>query len=217
MERCASHLRRTLPAALPLLLGALVGCTALRSQLVDPQPAPPDVADRARAALAASPLPAERQAQIAIEARGEVFIAVGYFGVDLPGAFTAELTAPFGVTLIEIHRDADGAEVVSAAPELQSALTLGQFPRLLGLWLLGDCPQGEVWQGANGVAIDCAANGPDDGLTWRIWVDVADGTRTRGELLRGTRLLMDYVCDSSGRCVLQDPVHGYALRVVPAR
>lgn len=216
MERCA---RPPWPAAVALALAlvALPGCTGLRSQLRDVQPADAALTERVRDVLAAHPLPAERQAQIAIEARGRVQVAVGYFGVNPPDAFTAELTAPFGVTLVEVRRSADGAEVTSEAAPLRRALDLGRFARLLSLWLLGDCASGAVWQGSNGVAIDCPANGPDEGLTWRIWLDLEQGTRTRGELLRGQALLADYVCDAGGRCVLQDPVHGYALRLVPAR
>jgi hypothetical protein len=101
---------------------------------------------------------------------------------------------------------------------------LGELPRTLALWLLGTCDDGPVLRGLNGVAIDCPANGPDEGLVWRIWLD-PDGLqpaptaapadpRVRGELLRGKKLLADFICQPGGDCLLQDPVHGYVLRMV---
>ena len=217
MNRCASHRRRTLPFGLIGLLAVLLaGCSTHRSQLIDPHPASAEAAARAREVLAAHPLPAERQAQVAIEARGRTFVTVAYFAVGGPASYTAELTAPFGVTLIEVRRDEHDAVIISEAGPLKQAMTIGRFPRLLSLWLLGDCAGGEVWEAANAVAVDCPANGPDQGLTWRLWVDPDEGTRPRGELLRGQRLLADFICDAGGYCVLQDPVHDYALRVVPA-
>ncbi len=193
----------------------LPGCVARQSQLLQATPADEDTAQRALATMAGFPPPGERSHQVVIEQQGSASVALGYFRTDLPASFQVELVTPFGVTLIEIQRDVEGAQVLSGSGPLRRLLTLGKFPRLLGLWLLGDCTSGEVWTGATGVAVDCPANGPDTGLTWRIWIDEETGERPRGELLRGKRLLADYTCDADGRCVLQDLQYGYALRLVP--
>ena len=195
--------------------GAAPGCSARQSQLVHAVPADEETAQRVRDVVAEFPPALERSRQVVIEQRGEASVALGYFRTDPPASFQAELVTPFGVTLIEIQRSTESADVLSGSGTLQRLLTLGKFPRLLGLWLLGDCPAGEVLSSSAGVAMDCPANGPDTGLTWRIWIDTETGARVRGDLLRGRRLLGDYTCDLNGKCVLQDLQFGYALRMVP--
>lgn len=215
---------------MPLVGALLGGCTPLRSQLRDAEPAADDVAARALAALVDHPLPVERRAQIALEWNKQVFVALGFFGSQPPDSYRAELTTPFGVTLIEVVRDGETAQVTSGADRLQALLRMGELPRALALWLLGTCDEGPVVDGFNGVAVDCPATGPDEGLTWRIWLapELLDappeGTapssptdpRVRGELLKGNRRLADFTCQPDGDCLLQDPVHGYVLRIVSA-
>ena len=201
-----------------VLAGGAVGCAGPRSQLREPRLADEALAAVALERLAAAPLPEQRSGQVAVEWNKQVFVAMGYFGATPPDTYHAELATPFGVTLIDLARDGAGAEVRSGVGSLRRALEMGRFDRLLGLWLLGDCERGPVWVGTNGLAVDCAANGLDQGLTLRIWVEDGDAgpLRVRGELLKKQRLLADYTCDVAGRCVLQDHVHRYALRVVPA-
>jgi len=211
--------RPAFPYLTLLLLGwVAAGCVTTRSQLREPVAADEVTRLAALERMQAAPLPTERAAQVAVEWNKQVFVAMGYFGVTPPDAFHAELATPFGVTLIDVARDADGAEVRSGVGPLRRALEMGEFHQLLGLWLLGDCDEGPVWIGTNGLAVDCPASGPDEGLTWRVWVEDGEAgpVRVRGELLKRQRLLADYTCDASGRCVLQDLVHRYALRVVPA-
>jgi len=210
-----------------LSCAAAAGCTPLRSQLRDAEPATADVAARALAALAEHPLPTERRAQLALEWNRQVFVALGFFGTEPPDTYRAELTTPFGVTLLEVVRDGETADVLSGAQQLQTLLRMGELPRTLGLWLLGTCDEGVALEGFNGVVVDCPANGPDDGLTWRIWLDpgllegeseardaLGHDPRVRGELLDRTKLLADFTCQPDGDCLLQDPVHGYVLRIV---
>ncbi|MDP7110762.1 MAG: hypothetical protein QGH45_02295 [Myxococcota bacterium] len=213
--------------ALVAILATLAGgsgCVGLRSQLKDPVPADEATAELARAVLAARPLPTERRAQIAMEWGDKVFVALGFFAVQPPDSYHAELATPFGVTLLEVARGAEATTIESGASGLQRMVGLGELPRTLALWLLGTCEDGPVLQGLNAVAIDCAAGGPDQGLVWRLWLDPAslgagvDSTpadpRVRGELLRGKKLLADFICQPDGDCLLQDPVHGYVLRIV---
>ena len=202
------------------------GCAAHRSQLGDPVVADDDLARRARAALAAAPLPAERRMQIAMEWGDNVFVALGFFAATPPDAYHTELATPFGVTLFEVDRETDGVEVSAGAPQLRRMIRRGQLPRTLGLWLLGSCTGGEVLRGSNGVAVDCPATGPDQGMVWRVWLaeEMLDGDavepggawsdpRIRGELLEGDKLQADFICQPDGDCLLQDPVHGYVLRM----
>ncbi len=219
---CTTRVRRTgagwrLAAVCALLTSALTacGCAAHRTQLTDAVVADEALARQALEALAGHPLPAERAAQLAIERQGEAFVALGYFSATPPERFHAEIVTPIGVTLIEIRRDGDGAEVISGSGPLQRMLTMGRFSRLLGLWLIGDCAAGQVLHGANGVVVDCPATGPDEGATWRLWIDPATGARGRGELLQGGRRVADFTCDAGGTCVLQDLVYRYAVRVLP--
>jgi len=191
---------------------------------VDPAPAGDETAARALALLGSRPLAAERRMQIAMEWRETVFVALGFFAVEPPDAYHAELATPFGVTLLEVERGAGEPTVESGARGLSRMVGLGELPRALALWLLGSCDDGPVLEGLNAVAVDCPANGPDDGLTWRIWLDPAavaadpadapPDPRVRGELMRGKKLLADFICGPDGDCLLQDPVHGYVLRMV---
>lgn len=221
-----------LGAALCALLAgmSLTGCTPLRSLLRDAEPASDEVAARARSVLVDHPLASDRRAQIALEWNNHVFVALGFFVSQPPESFHAELTSPFGVTMLEVVRDRESAQVLSGADQLQTLLRMGELPRALGLWLLGTCDEGPVWDGFNGVAVDCPATGPDEGLTWRVWLapelleappeGAAPSSpvdpRIRGELLKGTRRLADFTCQPDGDCLLQDPVHGYVLRIVSA-
>ncbi len=211
------------------MLGLLAGgCVTHRSQLRDPVPATDELAGLARHALASQPLPSNRRAQIALEFQDQVFVALGFFAVEGPASYHTELATPFGVTLLEVLRDGEGAHAVSGAEPLQRLVRMGKLPRVLALWLLGSCEEGEVLDGSNAVAVDCPANGPDEGLTWRVWLDrdvlneqgddsgdaSAFEPRVRGELLQGKKLLADFICQPDGDCLLQDPVHGYVLRMV---
>ena len=146
-----------------------------------------------------------------MEWEGPVVAVHASFDVQPPDGIHAELADPFGRQVLSVHRDEHAYEVVAASSRVRWSFDgVGQ---LLALWMLGGCAEGTVLQGFNAVAVDCVATGPDDGLTWRLWVDLERGTRTRGELLRGDRLLGDYTCDPSGRCILQNPQRGYALRI----
>jgi hypothetical protein len=211
-------------APILLTLATGPGCVGFRSQLKDPVPADEATAALATAALGARPLPAERRAQIAMQWGDKVFVALGYFAVQPPDGYLAELATPFGVTLLDVGRSAEETTIESGASGLKRMVGLGELPRTLALWLLGTCDDGPVLQGLNGVAVDCPANGPDAGLVWRVWLD-PDGLqaatdaapadpRVRGELLRGKKLLADFICQPGGDCLLQDPVHGYVLRMV---
>ena len=194
-----------------LILGT--GCTSLRSQLRDPRPAEPDQVRRAIAVMSERPLPDRRRAEIIVEWDGGAMGARGSFSVDAPDSFAAELIGAFGEAMLTVRRDATAGEVIAADRLVQRKLR--HLHEILALWLLGACTDGPVWDGVNGLAIDCAATGPDEGAVWRIWVDSAQGIRVRGELLRDESLTADFICDVEGRCVLQDLERGIALRVSP--
>lgn len=188
-----------------------IGCTALHSQLLEPRPAEPDVTRLALEAVSSALPSGQRSAVATLDWDRPAVAAHASFDVQPPDGLRAELTDPFGSPVLSVLRDASTYEVVVANPQVRKILD--GVEQLLALWLLGACDAGPVWQGFNAVAVDCAATGPDEGWTWRIWVDLERGTRTRGELLRGDRLVADYTCDASGRCILQNPTGGYALRI----
>jgi len=199
--------------ALSALLPA-IGCATLHSQLLEPRIAEPDINRLALEAVSPQRLPSPRTADATLEWGGPVVATTATFDVRSPEEIDVDLVDAFGTPVLSVRRDLLTYTVAASTPRVER--TLDGIGRILALWLLGSCESGVVWQGFNAVAVDCAASGPDAGLIWRIWVDPQQGARTRGELLKGDRLLGDFICDPTGRCVLQDPSRGYALRIQPS-
>ncbi len=198
-----------------ILLGLLIGpgCTHLRSQLLDPTIADETVTRETLAALGEVPLPAPATSRVTLESRVGVWIYAAEFDVSPPMAFTVEMASTLGSVGLVVARGEDGVELHGVPAEIRGKAE--GLPAALGLWLLGNCTTGTVLEAANGLAVDCPANGPDQGLTWRIWFDARRALRLRGELLDGEDLIADYICDDSGRCVVQDLVRGLAVRISP--
>jgi len=199
----------------PFIVAVVVvtGCRHHRSQLLDPVLADDTLARETLAALEETPLQTPRKSRITLESRGQVWVYTAEFGIEPPDQFTARLASTLGGVALVASWDS-GGEQLDGEPSGIGGKAAG-LPAVLGLWLLGDCAEGAVLEGANGLAVDCGARGPDPTLTWRIWFDAERTLRLRGELLDGDHLVADYTCDPAGRCVLQDLLRGVAVRIIP--
>ncbi len=206
--------RAPLLTALVLGLAFGPGCRQLqRSQLLDPAIADDTLTRETLAALGDAPPRQPADSRVTLEFRDRIWIYAAEFRAEPPATYLAEMASTLGSVALVASWDDEGEHLDGEPSEVRKQLQ--GLPAVFGLWLLGDCTEGVVLQGVNGLAVDCPARGPDPTLTWRIWFDAEQRLRLRGELLAEDEMIADFTCDPEGRCVLQDLLRGVALRVAP--